>query len=130
MKKIAWTGFVVFCSVVGTLAVVFSLQSYSQKNTKVTVSEQEEKKTKTNKSKKITLEELSKHNNEKDCWKAIHGKVYDFTDYLPMHPTAAKVFTKWCGKESTKAYDAKGGGRGHSQYADSLLERYYIGDLE
>ena len=32
--------------------------------------------------KEYGLEEIAKHNNEKDCWVAINGNVYNFTDYL------------------------------------------------
>ena len=34
----------------------------------------------------ISLEELQMHATQDDCWVAIDGKVYDFTDFLEDHP--------------------------------------------
>jgi cytochrome b involved in lipid metabolism len=36
--------------------------------------------------KTYTVEELLKHTTEEDCWLAIHGKVYNVTDFLDEHP--------------------------------------------
>lgn len=36
--------------------------------------------------KTYTLEEVSKHTTEKDCWMVIHGKVLDIAEFLVMHP--------------------------------------------
>lgn len=36
--------------------------------------------------KAYTLEELKEHTTESDCWLAIHGKVYNVTDFLDEHP--------------------------------------------
>lgn len=33
------------------------------------------------KSQEYSLKDLSKHNNEKDCWIALHGNVYNLTEY-------------------------------------------------
>ena len=30
----------------------------------------------------FTLDEVKKHNSEKDCWIVIQGKVYDVSDFL------------------------------------------------
>lgn len=38
------------------------------------------------KGKKITWEDLSKHNVASDCWLAVRGKVYDVTSWVPKHP--------------------------------------------
>lgn len=34
----------------------------------------------------ITLDSLSKHNTEADCWIAVHQKVWDITDFVAEHP--------------------------------------------
>lgn len=31
-----------------------------------------------------TLEEVSRHNSESDCWVVLHGKVYDVTSFLEV----------------------------------------------
>jgi cytochrome b involved in lipid metabolism len=36
--------------------------------------------------KTYTLEDLKQHTTESDCWLAIHGKVYNVTDFLDEHP--------------------------------------------
>jgi cytochrome b involved in lipid metabolism len=77
----------------------------------------------------ITLEELAAHDNADDCWKAIDGIVYDFTAYIPLHPTPPVVMTQWCGKEASEAYHTKGYGRPHSPAADAMLPPYRVGRL-
>lgn len=36
--------------------------------------------------KQYNLEEVARHNTEKDCWMTIKGKVYDVTKYIDTHP--------------------------------------------
>jgi cytochrome b involved in lipid metabolism len=36
--------------------------------------------------KKLSGEEITKHDNEKSCWVIIHGKAYDVTEFMPEHP--------------------------------------------
>lgn len=76
-----------------------------------------------------TLKEVSRHNRADDCWMVIRGQVYDFTGYLPNHPTPPKIILPSCGTDATQAYDTKNAGRPHSPYADSLLPKYRIGVL-
>lgn len=78
----------------------------------------------------ITLEELAKHDTAEDCWMAIDGKVYDFTDYIPKHPTPPTIMTQWCGKEASEAYKTKGYGREHSPAADAMMPEYQVGTLK
>ena len=33
-----------------------------------------------------TLEDVAKHNTEKDCWVVVNGEVLDVTNFLPDHP--------------------------------------------
>ncbi|WP_416137892.1 cytochrome b5 domain-containing protein [Halomonas sp. HK25] len=77
----------------------------------------------------ITLDELDEHASADSCWKAIHGRVYDITDYVPNHPTDSAVILEWCGKEATEGWDNKRPGVPHSPRAEEMLEAYLIGRL-
>lgn len=74
-----------------------------------------------------TAADLARHAAPANCWMAIRGGVYDFSGYLPEHPSRPEVIEPWCGREATEAYNTKTKGRPHSPYADGLLERYRIG---
>ena len=76
-----------------------------------------------------SLSEVTKHNQQTDCWMAIHGQVYDLTTYLPQHPTALRVILPSCGTEASHAYDTKNRRRSHSDTANALLAQYRIGVL-
>lgn len=80
--------------------------------------------------KRYTLAEVAKHSAESDCWMVINGAVYDFTAYLPDHPSRPSIVLPWCGKEATEAYKTKSKGRPHSTQADQMLPAYRIGTLE
>jgi len=86
----------------------------------------------------ITLDiaEISKHNKSNDCWMLISGKVYDVTSYFGSHPGGNSTMSPTCGTDATAAYAtrdpyAKTSGTrvAHSSKAKSLLENYYLGDL-
>ncbi|OGF28161.1 hypothetical protein A2303_01980 [Candidatus Falkowbacteria bacterium RIFOXYB2_FULL_47_14] len=72
----------------------------------------------------ITSAALAGHNSPSDCWMALSGKVYDVTAYLRRHP-GGDAMLAYCGRDGTTAFN----GRGHSDYARSLLPAYYIGDF-
>lgn len=76
-----------------------------------------------------TLKDVAKHAVATDCWMAINGQVYDFSAYVPQHPAAPDVFTRYCGGDATRAFETKDRGRPHSDYAKSLLAKYRIGAL-
>ena len=77
----------------------------------------------------ITLDELAEHDGAESCWKAIHGRVYDITDYVPDHPTDDEVILEWCGREATEGWDNKRPGVPHSPRAEGMLDEYLIGRL-
>lgn len=34
----------------------------------------------------LSFNDLKRHNNDRDCWIAVHSKIYDITNYLDSHP--------------------------------------------
>jgi predicted heme/steroid binding protein len=55
---------------------------------------------------KLTLDELAVHNTKDDIWVAIHGVVYDFTDFALEHPAGFESIYNLAGKDGTAAFDA------------------------
>ncbi|KAM3373807.1 Cytochrome b5 [Capsicum chinense] len=72
------------------------------------------------------LAEVSKHNNAKDCWLIISGKVYDVTKFLDDHPGGDEILLSTTGKDSTSDFEDVG----HSSSARSMLDEYYVGDVD
>ena len=122
MKKLVYTAFVAFWSVVLTVILLDSLQRGE------TASEPSPA---PGPDARYTLEQLAEHDLASDCWMAIEGGIYNVTEYLSRHPTDDDVITEWCGREATEAMRTKGKseGRDHSKRAWRMLERYRIGSL-
>lgn len=74
----------------------------------------------------IKLEELKQHTTDKSCWLAVHGKVYDVTEFLEEHPGGYDIILSSTGKDATQDFDDIG----HSNSAKQLLEKYVIGAYE
>ena len=116
MRKLVYTAFVAFWTVVATIAVVESLQPEPEPPSRPS-------------SRSFSIEEVSRHDSAEDCWMGIEGGVYDLTDYLPRHPAPRRVIVAWCGREASRAMRSRGDGTDHSERAWRLLERYRIGRL-
>jgi cytochrome b involved in lipid metabolism len=52
-----------------------------------------------------TMEEVAKHNTEKDCWVVIDGQVLDATNFLPEHPGGSKAILLYAGREATEEFN-------------------------
>eukprot|EP00743_Colponemidia_sp_Colp-15_P001945 GILK01002117.1.p1 GENE.GILK01002117.1~~GILK01002117.1.p1 ORF type:complete len:685 (+),score=76.20 GILK01002117.1:99-2057(+) len=39
-----------------------------------------------------TWEDVTKHDKPEDCWVVIHGKVYDLTEWVPLHPGGSVIY--------------------------------------
>ncbi len=77
-----------------------------------------------------TVSEVEKHTIPSDCWVVFENKVYDLSEYLPSHDMYLDI-RDWCGDDMTKDFKDKAGeGRDHRVSSYSLLERYYIGDID
>lgn len=77
---------------------------------------------------RLTAEEIARHDRLEDCWIVIRGKVYDVTSYIDVHPAPRRTITDHCGEESTWAFETKERERAHSQEAWELLDRYLVGE--
>eukprot|EP00931_Biecheleriopsis_adriatica_P040108 TRINITY_DN2294_c0_g1_i6.p1 TRINITY_DN2294_c0_g1~~TRINITY_DN2294_c0_g1_i6.p1 ORF type:complete len:888 (+),score=173.87 TRINITY_DN2294_c0_g1_i6:53-2716(+) len=73
----------------------------------------------------ISMEEVSKHNEEGDAWIVVKGRVYDCTPYMEAHPGGASSIMLVAGQDSTEDFGAV-----HSSKAWQELEDYYIGPLK
>lgn len=51
----------------------------------------------------FTEEEVAAHNTPDDLWLIIRGKVYNFTEYLPLHPGGEAILRN-AGKDSTTGF--------------------------
>ena len=51
-----------------------------------------------------SLNQVSQHASEKDCWVILFDQVYDLTKFLPLHPGGRKVILEWAGKDATEAF--------------------------
>ncbi|KAE9618022.1 hypothetical protein Lal_00037861 [Lupinus albus] len=73
-----------------------------------------------------TLAEVSDHNNSKDCWLLIDGKVYNVTKFLDDHPGGGDVLLSSTGKDATDDFEDVG----HSTSARAMLVEFYVGDID
>ncbi|KAJ9477436.1 Cytochrome b5 [Pseudozyma hubeiensis] len=77
-------------------------------------------------SKKITMEELKKHDSSDDLWLLIDGKVYNVSKFMDEHPGGDEVLITEAGKDATEAFEDVG----HSEDARALLGPMLVGELE
>jgi len=82
-----------------------------------------------NQTSSLSLAEIAKHNKTSDCWLLINNNIYNVTSFLSAHPGGAGTIIPHCGQEATQAFNTKDIGRPHSGSAASMLNSYYIGDL-
>lgn len=120
IPKLTFTAFVAFWASVATLLTLWAL-------TPASVAEQGVAEEKAAGLPDIDAATLARHASLDDCWMAIEGKVYDFTNYVPQHPTPPFVIEPWCGREATEGMRTKGYGRDHSPAAWAMMESYVIG---
>ncbi len=114
IARVTFAAFVAFWASVATLLALSALAPASVADERHDLRE-------------IDAEELAEHASLESCWMAIEGKVYDFTDYIPEHPTPPSVMEPWCGREATEGMRTKGYGRDHSPAAWAMMEDYLIG---
>jgi cytochrome b involved in lipid metabolism len=63
----------------------------------------------------FTLDEVSKHNREKDCWIVVNNDVLDVTQFLNKHPGGKKVIFFWAGQDASETFNK-------FHYRDTLIK--------
>ena len=78
-----------------------------------------------------SLEEVSKHNTNKDCWMAIDGKVYDVTEFAYSGNHNSFIF-EGCGIDATELFQTRpmGSKTDHSEKAYDKLVDFFVGELK
>lgn len=77
----------------------------------------------------IPADEIEKHNTAGDCYVIIDEMVYDMTRLIKSHPGGSQAIISNCGKDGTRAFEARGGQGPHSANAASELAGYLKGPL-
>ncbi|KAF2451420.1 hypothetical protein P171DRAFT_5856 [Karstenula rhodostoma CBS 690.94] len=78
----------------------------------------------------IPLSQLALHTGhtpDSRVWIGVHGKVYDVTDFCPMHPGGTNIIKSNGGVDCSKSFDLLA--HTNNPEVSSLLTKYYIGEL-
>ena len=54
---------------------------------------------------KITMQEVERHNTPDDCWVVLNGNVYDLSIFQKEHPGGSEVITKHAGKDVSNLFN-------------------------
>jgi cytochrome b involved in lipid metabolism len=55
--------------------------------------------------KEFSLEDISKHNTQDDCWVSVNGMALNVTDFLENHPGGPKAILLYAGKDATEEFN-------------------------
>ncbi|KAF9932326.1 hypothetical protein FBU30_008433 [Linnemannia zychae] len=70
--------------------------------------------------------ELAKNNTKDNLLLAIHGKVYNISEFIDEHPGGEEVLLDEAGKDATESFEDVG----HSDEARSIMSKYYVGEYQ
>ena len=73
----------------------------------------------------ITIDELRKHDNEKDPWFVVNGEVYSGISFMKEHPGGAQSIISAAGLDTSDEFMAI-----HSETAKGMMPGYHIGTLD
>lgn len=72
-----------------------------------------------------TSSQVAQHNTTSDCWEVINGKVYNLTEFIPLHSGGQSIIVAQCGKDATAVFNSGP----HSASTLNALSGYLLGDL-
>merc|ERR1712007_128811 len=53
----------------------------------------------------LNLDEVAKHNTDKDCWVVVNGQVLDVTEFLNDHPGGKRAIMLYAGKDASEEFN-------------------------
>ncbi|KAH3671796.1 hypothetical protein WICMUC_004554 [Wickerhamomyces mucosus] len=77
-----------------------------------------------------SIEQLSQHNTEKDCWVSIYNrKIYNVTEFLDEHPGGSGYILEYAGQDITEILQDEGFHKHSESTYEILDENYLVGYL-
>jgi cytochrome b involved in lipid metabolism len=73
------------------------------------------------------IKEISKHNNQNDCWVIVNKKVHNLTTWIFAHPGGKDAILGICGTDATELFLYQHGGSSQPTF---ILSRSQIGVIE
>lgn len=107
----------------------FSIQKSENKDKKSINNQNVDNNTNTVGVKTYTIQEVNKHASRNDCWMVIEGRVYNVTEYI-LSGKHKPVIVEGCGIDATDIFNQQKKHFKKSAKVNSILKKYYIGDLE
>merc|ERR1712137_245113 len=53
----------------------------------------------------LSLDEVAKHNTDKDCWVVVNSQVLDVTEFLADHPGGKRAIMLYAGKDASEEFN-------------------------
>lgn len=78
----------------------------------------------------IPFSQLARHTGHRaggQMWIAVHGSVYDVTDFIPFHPGGTTIIQSNAGVDCTRTFDNLA--HTNNPEVSSLLTKYFVGQL-
>ncbi|KAK1835643.1 alpha subunit of putative sulfite reductase [Podospora conica] len=78
----------------------------------------------------IPLSQLARHTGHRPdtrMWIGVHGKVFDVTDFTPLHPGGTLIIKSNAGVDCSKSFDNLA--HTNNPEVSSLLTKYFVGQL-
>jgi len=76
--------------------------------------------------KNYTLKDVSKHNNESDCWVVVNNQVLDCTEFMNDHPGGKMAIMTFAGKDASEEFNMVHDKNVVEKYASE----YIVGNLK
>ena len=53
----------------------------------------------------FSLRDVTRHSTPEDCWLLVHGRIYDVSAWVPLHPGGSLIYVR-AGGDCSQLFDA------------------------